>query len=173
MPCPSCAPSAGPLTLPRQEFVKLRKLVGAAERNGQVGVIDGHEPSSGRYTVRLRDGTMLALKRANLLQMLPLTLLGLEGEHAVHNGQRATIFEYDDVACMYGVEIESGEALPVSVGCVVLDDGAVGTLDGLQAAAQYNGALARVLSHDEAAGRYVVDLDGGKQLRVRRHNLLA
>ena len=55
---------------------------------------------------------------------------------------------------------------------MVVPDGSVGTVVGLQAAPQYNGQLARVLSHDEAAGRYNVQLDGGKQLRVRRQSLV-
>ena len=74
---------------------------------------------------------------------------------------------------MYGVETEDGEALPVPRGNAVLPNGSVGTVEGLQGAAQYNGALARVVEHDEASGRYVASLDGDKQLRLRRHNLRA
>ena len=74
---------------------------------------------------------------------------------------------------MYGVELESGDAIPLAVGSVRLPDGAVGTVVGLQGAPQYNGTLARVLSHDEAAGRYVVSLGGDKQLRLKKGNLRA
>ena len=54
-----------------------------------------------------------------------------------------------------------------------LPEGTVGTVLGLQGAAQYNGTLARVLSHDDVAGRYVASLGGGKQLRLKRGNLRA
>ena len=63
--------------------------------------------------------------------------------------------------------------MPAPAANVVLPDGAVGTVAGLQSAAQYNGQLARVLTHDADAGRYNAVLDGGKQLRLRRGNLLA
>ena len=128
-----------------------------------------------RYTISLRDGTLLALKRANLLQMLSVRLEGLDGDASTHNGVEGTIFEYNDAAEMYGVELASGDAIPVPVGCAVLPEGTVGTVAGLQsaAAAHYNGALAKVISHDADAGRYEAVLDGGKTLRLKRQCLLA
>eukprot|EP00966_Prymnesium_polylepis_P192065 4450933-Prymnesium_polylepis.1 len=74
---------------------------------------------------------------------------------------------------MYGVELESGDPIPLAVGSVRLPDGTVGTVTGLQGAPQYNGTLGRVLSHDDASGRYVVHLGGDKQLRLKRTNLRA
>ena len=127
-----------------------------------------------RYGVELRDGARLALRRANLLQRLRVRLCALEGAAAAHNGEAGTLVECDAAASTYGVELESGEVLRgVPAGSAVLPDGALATVGGLQSAAQYNGRLARVLSHDEAAARYAVELDGGKGLRVRRQNLLA
>ena len=105
--------------------------------------------------------------------MLSVTLVGLEGEHATFNGATGTIFEYDATSGLYGVETVGGDALPVPAGCAKLADGAVGTVHGLQSAPQYNGSLARVLSHDDDAGRYVAEMDGGRQLRLKRANLLA
>ena len=67
--------------------MKLRGLQGKAERNGQVGVINSHATESGRYTVQLRDGTLLALRRQNLLQMVSVRLTGLDGEQSRHNAE--------------------------------------------------------------------------------------
>ena len=92
---------------------------------------------------------------------------------AEHEGATGTIFERNAEAEMYGVELASGQSLPVGYANVRLADGAHGIVDGLQGAAQYNGTLARVLSHDDAAGRYVASLGGGKQLRLKRGNLRA
>jgi hypothetical protein len=35
-----------------------------------VGVLKGYESEADRYTVALRDGTLLSVRRLNLLQML-------------------------------------------------------------------------------------------------------
>ena len=64
----------GPVCLPAKTYVKMYGLKNAAERNGQVGVLGSLDATSGRYTVTLRDGTTLALKSANLLQMLVVTV---------------------------------------------------------------------------------------------------
>ena len=168
------AEAAAPLTLPSGNYVKLRGLVGAAEHNGKVGVIKSYDSAVGRYTIELSDRTLLALKRQNLLQMLAVTLAGLEGPESAHNGAKGTIFDYDETSGMYGVELDqpAGEAVPVPVNGAVLPDGAVGIVRGLQAAPQYNGMLAKVLAHDADAGRYNAALDDGKQLRLKRQNLL-
>ena len=52
------------------------------------------------------------------------------------------------------MELEGeGEALPVPCGCVVLPNRTVGVVVGLQAAAQYNGELVRVVSYEDESGR--------------------
>ena len=57
---------------------------------------------------------------------------------------------------------------------MLLPDGSVAAVHGLQSAPQYNGELAKVLSHDADAERYLVQLGpDGKQLRLKRQNLRA
>ena len=153
--------------------MKIRGLVGAAQHNGSVGVIKGVDGATGRYQVSLSDGKQLALRPTNLLQMLSVTLAGLDGDDAAHNGAAATIFDYDEESNMYGVELGSGDALAVAASSVVLPDRAVAWVHGLQSAPELNGGLAQVLEHDAAAGRYVVRVDGGKQMRLRRQALKA
>ena len=59
-----------------------------------MGVVESYDGGAERYTVKLSDGSKLALRQACLLQMLQVSLIGLEGELACHNGQAAgTIFE--------------------------------------------------------------------------------
>ena len=131
------------------------------------------ESAGGRYLVQLRDGTPLKLKPANLLQMLQVRLVGLEGDEARHNDAEGTIFDYDEASGMYGVELTGGDAVPVALTNALLPDGCFGTVHGLQSAPELNGGLAQVLEHDAAAGRYVVRVDGGKQMRLRRQALKA
>ena len=151
--------------------MKLHGLRNAAERNGQVGVVKSFDEAAGRYLVTLRDGTPLKLKPANLLQMVQVRLLGLEGEQARHNDAQGTIFDYDEASAMYGVELEGGDAMAVALANVLLPDGSFGTVHGLQSAPQYNETLAQVIQHVPEAGRYVVRVAGNKQLRLKRQNL--
>ena len=105
--------------------------------------------------------------------MPQVRLTNLEGEQARHNAEAGTIFEFDEASGLYGVELGSGDAIPVAPACTVLPDGSIATVCGLQGAPQYNGCLGRILSHDDEAGRYLVALDDAKQLRLKRANLRA
>ncbi|KAL1529025.1 hypothetical protein AB1Y20_010345 [Prymnesium parvum] len=170
-PDPSPPPAAPPpeeeLSLPLGGYVKLLGLR-AAELNGAVGVLRAWDGASGRYTVELRDGARLAVRRGNLLQLLDVRLEAGEAAAA-----RGTIVEFDEASGMYAVELADGAAVAAAAGDVRLADGAVGTVQGLSGAPQYNGCLARVEAHDDAAGRYVVRLAEGKQLKIKRANLRA
>ena len=53
---------------------------------------------------------------------------------------------------------------------VILPNRTCAELDGLSQA-QYNGKWAQIQSFDREAGRYVVDLDDGKQLKVKLENV--
>ena len=44
-----------------------------------MGVVESYDGGAERYTVKLSDGSKLALRQACLLQMLQVSLLGLEG----------------------------------------------------------------------------------------------
>jgi len=79
--------------------------------------------------VRLGDGAALALKLANLVRMAEVELVELSAEH---DNKKATVFERDDEAEMYGVELPSGESLAVGFGSVLLGKGAHGVVGGLQ-----------------------------------------
>ena len=70
------AAAAARVRLPRHTYVKLVGLVSKPEKNGAVGVVEGVDEGSGRYTVKLREGGALALKLANLLQMAEVRLVG-------------------------------------------------------------------------------------------------
>lgn len=169
----AASPAPSVLTLPVGGFVKLLGLKSAADRNGQVGEIREYMHETGRYRVALRDETLLALRSANLLQMLAVELCDLEGDLATHNGKKATLFDYDATAPAYGAQLEGDDAIAIPLSGAIFPDGSIGTVVGLQGAPQYNGQLCRILSHDASAGRYTVECEVGKQLRLKRQNVLA
>jgi hypothetical protein len=153
------------------------------EANGLIGVLGAFDPVSGLYDVSMRDGTIQRFRRGNLLQMLMITFtveaIALvrrtwdPDEHPedhlgrVHAGTKGLLFEYNERSHIYGVELESGDAIPVPVGHVRVPRGTVGTVVGVP---QYNGVLARVLSHDDDTASYLVAI-GNTRIRLRRCNL--
>ena len=80
------AAAAARVRLPRHTYVKLVGLVSKPEKNGAVGVVEGVDEGSGRYTVKLREGGALALKLANLLQMAEVRLVGNLGPSRTISG---------------------------------------------------------------------------------------
>ena len=63
-----------------------------------------------------------------------------------------------------------GKCASLAPANVILPNGTCAVLDGLSQA-QYNGKWAQIKSFDREAGRYAVDLDDGKQLKVKLENI--
>ena len=95
--------------------VRIVGLVKTPQHNGKVGVVESYDGATERYTIKLSDGTKLALRLACLLQMLQVKLAGMDGEHAARNGHAGTIFDYEPESAASGRGGISGASGSVTV----------------------------------------------------------
>lgn len=171
----------GPPLVRRSSAVRVRALQSRPELNGREGRVLGFDQGRGRYQVAIEaaegggDKETLALKRDNLVLALEAApLKAAEGvampEAAAAHGS-AALRGYDAEAGCYEAALPDGTPVALPLGCVVLPVGCSGVVLGLQGAAQHNDKPAYIVSHDEAADRYVVALDATNQLRLKRSNL--
>lgn len=159
-----------PHLLPVGTFVGVRGLEKAPQHNGKVGRVVAVDEARGRYTVEA-EGETLSLKRQNLLQLCRVTASGLEARPEL-NGASGDIVSYDEHTGRYTVLLDSPqEAIGLKPANCILQDGARVALQGL-ATVELNGRLGQVVSVDRAAGRYVVDCQDGKQVRIKFENVL-
>jgi len=163
--------------IPEGTPVVIHGLQSSPQYNARQGKVLNYDSSTGRYAVNLLNenqedsGTSIALKPSNFTQIVQVEICGVKSNPKL-NGQRGIIVGFDEDKDRYTVYCEATEAmislkpdsvlLPVST-CVVLD--------GLQSAPQHNGRWGTVLSIDEDAGRYVVQLEPALQLKVKPGNV--
>ena len=174
--------------LPNATSVLVRGLVGAAQHNGEQGLVVGYDLATARYTVRLvRDGSLLRVKHANLLQRLPVELLGLR-ERAHLNGRSGVIVGSDEASGRYhvrlpaspqspgtglagGVEAAAGETVSLQLSNLLLPAGARVTACNLTGSGEYNGRIGSVASYDRSSARYAVQLSDSHVLRLKPENV--
>ena len=177
-----------PFLLTNGTSVLVRGLVGAAQHNGQQGLVVGYDLATARYTVRLvRDGSLLRVKHANLLQRLPVELLGLR-ERAHLNGRSGVIVGSDEASGRYhvrlpaspqspgtglagGVEAAAGETVSLQLTNLLLPAGARVTACNLTGSGEYNGRIGSVASYDRSSARYAVQLSDSHVLRLKPENV--
>ena len=152
------------------------KAQSAVQYNGRAGTIGTYDSAKTRYVVKLEgaDGPSLALKPVNFTQRVEVVLSHITTRPDL-NGEAAKIVDFDAESQCYRVELideEAGE-WDGSIGpeCVVLPDQTVAVIVGLKSAAQHNGKWAKVLSYDASSGRYLAQIDGSTQLKLKRQNL--
>jgi hypothetical protein len=159
-------------TIPVGTVVSLKGLQSQPERNGDRGEIQDFDDASGRYVVNLEDSDeFLRVKPSNLLQHVHVTMQGIESQPEM-NGKKGTIIAWNDHKGRYQVYlIDMAKVLSLRPTNVVLENGTVAHIVGLQAKPQLNGKFGTIKSWDRASNRYDVQISADQILRLKAENV--
>merc|ERR1719240_2073345 len=156
--------------LPRGTAVTVRGLTTAVEHNGKSGTVVSWDSKRSRYEVDV-DSKSLSLKPQNLTQVCTVELVGLESRPEL-NGKIGEIFNYDEEKGRYMVRLATSDtAMKFRPGNCILKQGAHVIVQGLSVA-QLNGLMGKIVGNDRDAQRYVVQLQSGKQIKIKYDNAL-
>merc|ERR1712003_410267 len=152
--------------IPTGTIVSLKGLISKPEENGDRGEVVQYDPSTGRYVVRLEDTEeTLKVKPSNLLQHVHVKVHGLENRSDL-NGEKATILAWDERKERYNIYVMSiSKCISLKPSNIVLDNGTVGRITGLQSKPELNGRWATINGFNSSTGRYDVQLSADKILR--------
>ena len=151
--------------------VIIKELRSAKIHNGKMGVVERYLPSKDRYQVQVQGGGVIALRPANLQQVVDCTVQGLKGSVGL-NGSAGKIVGFDERANRYHVNVE-GEIVALKRVNVRLRKRTVVRVQGLSKAAHLNGKYATVQSYDTTADRYVLKMRTGGAVKVKPSNVKA
>lgn len=158
--------------IPDGTVVSLKGLVSRPEKNGDRGEVQQYDPSTGRYIVVLEDTEeTMKVKPTNLLQHVHVKLHGLESKPE-WNGEKATIIAWDAKNERYNVYVIGvSKAIGLFPSNVILENGTVGMITGLQSKPELNGKFGTIKSFNIESGRYDVQLSKDKVLRLKLENI--
>eukprot|EP00435_Cladocopium_sp_Y103_P016689 s754_g4.t1 len=161
------------------------------EHNGKRGHVSGFDAQRSRYEVRLEDEPqVIHVRPENLTQQCSVKVHGLTSRPEL-NGKTGQIVGFDAQKGRYSVLVQGGHglgsaptsALEVSLqgrncilktgnlSCILHTSLTCVRLHGLNKA-ELNGCRAEVMEVDVPAGRYLVHLQNGKQIKVKFENVL-
>jgi len=158
--------------IPTGTLVSLKGLISKPEKNGDRGEVVQYDPSTGRYVVQIEDtDETLKVKPSNLLQHVHVKIHGLESR-ADLNGEKATIIAWYEGKQRYNIYVTRiSTCISVKPSNVVLDNGTVGQITGLQSKPELNGKWATINNFNMSTGRYDVQLSADKILRLKLDNI--
>ena len=159
--------------IPTGTIVSLKGLVSKPEKNGDRGEVVQYDSSTGRYVVQIEDtDETLKVKPSNLLQHIHVKVHGLESRTDL-NGQKATILAWDDSKDRYNIYVMSiSKCISLRPSNIVLENGTVGQITGLQSKPELNGQWGTINSFNASSGRYDVQLSAEKILRLKLDNII-
>jgi curved DNA-binding protein CbpA len=160
--------------VPNGAPVIIHGLSRSSEHNGRNGQVQNWNPRKGRYEVEIRTengaGDVNLWVRPQNITQVPsaVEVTGLTGKPEL-NGKTGKIFNYDEMKRRYMVLVD-GAAVALQPANCILSVGTCVTVDGLSTT-ECNGQKAHILSVDRAAGRYTVECENGRQLKIKYDNV--
>jgi hypothetical protein len=158
--------------IPNGTIVSLVNLVGQADRNGDRGKVVGYDISTHRYTVEMEDsdGEYLRVKPSNILQHVHVTIQNLESKPEL-NGKQGTVIRFDEHSGRYNIYVmDLSKTLSLKPMNVILTDGTVAMITGLQSKPLLNGRYGTIKGWVKDSNRYDVQLSENNIVRVKTEN---
>lgn len=164
--------SAPQHAIPAGTSVVIQSLAKTPEHNGKMGSVLAWDANSGRYQVEVDGGLVLSLRPQCLLQRCSFEVVGLESKPEL-NGQCGEIHGYDEARGRYLVLLASPapQVLSLQPSTCLLPQGTCVRLKNLSKA-DLNDAMAQVVAVDREAGRYIVQCQDGRRIKVKFENVL-
>ena len=158
--------------IPPGTIVSLKGLQSQPERNGDRGEVAEYDERAGRYVVFIEDSDeYLRVKPSNLLQHVHVRLHGIESQQSL-NGKRGTIVAWSDHKERYNIHVmDIGKIVSLKPSNVVLENGTVGMIVGLQSKPELNGRHGTIKDFNQSTGRYDVQLSADQILRLKLENV--
>jgi len=158
--------------LPLGARVRIRGLQKMPENNGMEGLIQSFDASQKRYVVKVDDRS-LALKAANLLQLLKVQVRASNEPTEEDPWTEADLIEMDEVSgeflcCLGESEKVKRHWDPVQLR---LSPGALLAVQGLKKGEEWNEQNGKVIDFDESTQRYTVQMSADKSIKIKMENL--
>jgi curved DNA-binding protein CbpA len=170
----SSAPASPPSydTIPNGTVVSFKGLVSQPERNGDRGIIKQYDRQRGRYVVALEDSTeSMSVKASNLLQHVHVRVHDIKGQPEL-NGKTGTILTWVPSKERYNVHVSAlKKVFSLKPGNVVLDEGTVGQITGLQSKPELNGKFGTIKKWIRESNKYEVQLSASQVIRIKVENM--
>jgi hypothetical protein len=170
-----------------QPDAQMAVLVGMtkdASLNGKRVEVLGFDKPSGRYVVKLADGSERKVKEEHLAepdeapapQKEEATLTGMTHDTSL-NGQRVEVLGFDKASGRYVVQLADGSKRKVKEDHLVPLEEPGGSeqarIVGMSKDVSLNGKIVQVLDFDKQSSRYIVQFPDGTKRKVKEEHLAA
>ena len=169
---------AGPNVIAKNTSVSVHSLQSASQYNGMEGKLIGFDATKERYQVSFGDDEegAISIKPSNFVQLVNHVKLRDVSSKPMLNGCMGNIIGFHNDRFhvkLAGAETGSSSAVVgVPLANLQLPAETRVHIHSLSGAPQYNGTTGRVISFIEADSRYLVELTGHKQLKLKSDNIM-
>ena len=161
--------------IPPGTIVSLKDLSSKPEYNGDRGVVRGHDAQKKRYLVELEDsenGESLSVKPENLLQHVHVKLHDIQSQPEL-NGKTGTVITWCQTKERYNIYVSSlKKVFGLRPGNVVLGNGSVARVHGLESRPELNGQWGTIKGWIEDSNKYDVQMSSSQIIRVKTENMI-
>eukprot|EP00747_Dinoflagellata_sp_TGD_P187032 gnl/TRDRNA2_/TRDRNA2_44482_c0_seq1.p1 gnl/TRDRNA2_/TRDRNA2_44482_c0~~gnl/TRDRNA2_/TRDRNA2_44482_c0_seq1.p1 ORF type:complete len:221 (+),score=58.71 gnl/TRDRNA2_/TRDRNA2_44482_c0_seq1:58-663(+) len=159
--------------LPEGALVLIRGIQSRTELNDKLGYVQDFQEARQRYVVKLKETSETMSLSVQKLHHVVLNarIKGLK-ERPDLDGIEGIVYEFSEESSSFKVQVTSKkEQLSLAPDNLELPDGTSVQIVGVQKLPDLNGRRGRILSFNEATGRYSVQISAGEVKHLRPANV--
>lgn len=164
---------SGPNIIPKDMSVSVHSLQSAPQHNGREGKLVAYDADKNRYSVSFdEEESSISIKPSNFVQLVQNVKLRDIASRPQLNGCLGHIIGLS--GDRFHVRLAGAGSAVVGVALVnlVLPPETRVHVHSLSGAPQYNGQTGKVIQFLETEGRYLVEIAGSRQLKLKTDNLM-
>ena len=163
---------SGPEVIPKDTAVYVHSLSSAQQYNGTEGKLVGFDAAKNRYQVSFSndDEDAISIKPSNFVQLVEnVRLRDIQSRPQLNNCAGSIIGVSGD---RYHVRLSGSDAaVGVGLSNLILPAETRVHIHSLEGAPQYNGLTGKVVQYLPSESRYLIEIRGSKQLKLRTDNI--
>ena len=163
---------SGPDVIPKNTAVYVHSLSSAQQYNGMEGKLVGYDASKKRYQVSFSNDEedAISIKPSNFVQLVEnVRLRDIQSRPQLNNCAGSIIGMSGD---RFHVRLSGSDAaVGVNLSNLILPPETRVHIHSLEGAPQYNGLTGKVVQYLPTETRYLIEISGMKQLKLRTENI--
>ncbi len=147
----------------------IKDLINSPHQNNKMGVVERFISDKKRYIVQLQDGTKISLKHQNLQQILEVTIHDIKKIPSL-NGKNGKLIGYNSDKNKYKVIIDDKLILLRAANIILQNDACV-EIKNIVTQPLLNGKKGRVIDYDRLSNKYIINIEGNRNIKIKPQNL--
>jgi curved DNA-binding protein CbpA len=147
----------------------VKNLIKSPQQNNKMGTVERYILEKNRYIVQLQDGSKISLKHENLQQILDVVIHDIIKIPSL-NGKNGKLIGSNINKNKYKVIVDD-KLILLKASNIILQNDACVQIKNIHTQPLLNGKRGRIIDYDKLNHKYIINIEGNRNIKIKPQNL--